>query len=134
MSASIGEESLTMLENAEILKELVEKNGVESEGGKNLDLCREVDIFATVFWDVRWLTITRVRVFGSVLFLTDIDSTFLIYITEDEDNPGEPVLIYENLQVRGPGCSEVGDCEDLDSSDLQDVIDAVKDTIKQTQA
>lgn len=34
MSASIWGESLTILENAAILKELVEKYGVESEGGK----------------------------------------------------------------------------------------------------
>ena len=98
-----------------------------------MDLCRELDLFVTIFWSMRKLSVSRVRVFRSNLFLTDKDSSFIINLTEDEDNPGELLAIYEDLQLRGPGCSVVGECEDLDSSDLLDVLDVVMDTIQQTQ-
>ena len=124
---------LSILEIVARLKELSERYGEESEGGKDLDLCRELDLFVTIFWSMRKLSVSRVRVFRSNLFLTDKDSSFIINLTEDEDNPGELLTIYENLQLRGPGCSEVGECEDLDSSDLLDVLDVVMDTIQQTQ-
>ncbi len=124
---------LSILEIVARLKELSERYGEESEGGKDLDLCRELDLFVTIFWSMRKLSVSRVRVFRSNLFLTDKDSSFIINLTEDEDNPGELLAIYENLQLRGPGCSEVGECEDLDSSDLLDVLDVVMDTIQQTQ-
>ena len=124
---------LSILEIVAWLKELSERYGEESEGGKDLDLCRELDLFVTIFWSMRKLSVSRVRVFRSNLFLTDKDSSFIINLTEDEDNPGELLAIYENLQLRGPGCSEVGECEDLDSSDLLDVLDVVMDTIQQTQ-
>ena len=124
---------LSILEIVARLKELSERYGEESEGGKDLDLCRELDLFVTIFWSMRKLSVSRVRVFRSNLFLTDKDSSFIINLTEDEDNPGELLAIYENLQLRGPGCSVVGECEDLDSSDLLDVLDVVMDTIQQTQ-
>ncbi len=124
---------LSILEIVARLKELSERYGEESEGGKDLDLCRELDLFVTIFWSMRKLSVSRVRVFRSNLFLTDKDSSFIINLTEDEDNPGELLAIYENLQLRGPGCSVVGECEDLDSSDLLDVLDIVMDTIQQTQ-
>lgn len=124
---------LSILEIVARLKELSERYGEESEGGKDLDLYRELDLFVTIFWSMRKLSVSRVRVFRSNLFLTDKDSSFIINLTEDEDNPGELLAIYENLQLRGPGCSEVGECEDLDSSDLLDVLDVVMDTIQQTQ-
>lgn len=121
---------LSILEIVARLKELSERYGEESEGGKDLDLCRELDLFVTIFWSMRKLSVSRVRVFRSNLFLTDKDSSFIINLTEDEDNPGELLAIYENLQLRGPGCSVVGECEDLDSSDLLDVLDVVMDTIQ----
>lgn len=124
---------LSILEIVARLKELSERYGEESEGGKDLDLCRELDLFVTIFWSMRKLSVSRVRVFRSNLFLTDKDSSFIINLTEDEDNPGELLAIYEDLQLRGPGCSVVGECEDLDSSDLLDVLDVVMDTIQQTQ-
>lgn len=124
---------LSILEIVARLKELSERYGEESEGGKDLDLCRELDLFVTIFWSMRILSVSRVRVFRSNLFLTDKDSSFIINLTEDEDNPGELLAIYEDLQLRGPGCSVVGECEDLDSSDLLDVLDVVMDTIQQTQ-
>ena len=124
---------LSILEIVARLKELSERYGEESEGGKDLDLCRELDLFVTIFWSMRKLSVSRVRVFRSNLFLTDKDSSFIINLTEDEDNPGELLAIYEDLQLRGPGCSVVGECEDLDSSDLLDVSDVVMDTIQQTQ-
>lgn len=121
---------LSILEIVARLKELSERYGEESEGGKDLDLCSELDLFVTIFWSMRKLSVSRVRVFRSNLFLTDKDSSFIINLTEDEDNPGELLAIYENLQLRGPGCSVVGECEDLDSSDLLDVLDVVMDTIQ----
>ena len=124
---------LSILEIVARLKELSKRYGEESEGGKDLDLCRELDLFVTIFWSMRKLSVSRVRVFRSNLFLTDKDSSFIINLTEDEDNPGELLAIYEDLQLRGPGCSVVGECEDLDSSDLLDVLDVVMDTIQQTQ-
>ena len=124
---------LSILEIVARLKELSERYGEESEGGKDLDLCRELDLFVTIFWSMRKLSVSRVRVFRSNLFLTDKGSSFIINLTEDEDNPGELLAIYEDLQLRGPGCSVVGECEDLDSSDLLDVLDVVMDTIQQTQ-
>ncbi len=69
MSASIWGESLTILENAAILKELVEKYGVESEGGKNLDLCEDAMLLPTIFDEPTQLIVQRLRVFGDFFFL-----------------------------------------------------------------
>lgn len=121
---------LTVLEIASKLKEITEQFGEESEGGKNLDLCETVFLFPTIFFDTCMLAVERVRTFGSYVFLTDKDYSFIVGISEDEENPGEPLLIYENLLLRGPGCSEVGKCEGIDSYDMEFILEIVMETIK----
>ena len=122
-----------ILESAARLRELAEQFGEESEGGKNLDLCEEVEIYPTIFFDPELLVISRVRVYCDQLFLTDKDYTFIIVISEDEDNPGQPELIYENLLIRGPGCSEVGECEDVDPYDIQYILDVAEEAVRKAQ-
>jgi hypothetical protein len=132
MSASIWGESLTILENAAILKELVEKYGVESEGGKNLDLCEDAMLLPTIFDEPTQLIVQRLRVFGDFIFLTDKEDNFIINLEEDDENPGHELLIYENILFRktyGPGYSEVGECEDVDPYDIQIIVNIAKQTV-----
>lgn len=122
---------MTILKIAAKLRELTEQYGEEFEGGKNLDLCEEVELYPTIFFDMRRLLIERVRTIDADVILTDKDGGFIITISEDEEYPGESLLIYENLQVNGSGCSEVGECEDLDTEDLERVLKIAIETIKQ---
>lgn len=123
---------MPILESAAKLKDLVEEHGVESEGGKNLDLCESAHILTFVFGEEMHLYVTRVRTFDGTVFFTDGDYNFFIDLLEDEQNPGRPLLIYENEQFRrinGPGFSEVGECEDTDPFDIEKVLYIAQVTI-----
>lgn len=121
---------LTIHEIATKMKELAEQYGEEAECGMNLNLCETVILYSTIFFDMRRLLIDKVGVIDGEVFLTDKRGSFIITMY-DEENLGEMQFIYENLLVNGPGCSEVGECEDVDSEDLDSVLKIVLKTIKQ---
>lgn len=123
---------MPILESAAKLKDLVEGYGVDSEGGKNLDLSESAHILTYVFDEPMHLYVTRVRTFDGTVFLTDEEYSFFIDLLEDEQNPGKPLLLYENelfRRVNGPGCSEVGECLDTDPFDIEKVLFIAQITI-----
>lgn len=127
---------MPILESAAKLKDLVEEYGVESEGGKNLDLRESAHILTYVFGEEMHLYVTRVRTFDGTVFLTDGEYNFFIDLLEDGQNPGQPLLIYENEQFRrinGPGFSEVGECEDTDPFDIEKVLYIAQVTINKNE-
>ena len=128
---------MTILEIADKLRELTEKYGVDSEGGKDLDLRESITVYPTIFGELEQLIVTRIRTFVGQVFLTDKDLSYVISLGEDDFIPGKPMLIYENIlfrELNGPGCSEVGECEDLTEEDLQPVLDVALETVTQNNA
>ena len=128
---------LTILEIADKLRELTEQYGVDSEGGKDLILCESIPVYPTIFGELEQLFVTLIRTYVGQVFLTDKDLSYVISLGEDDFIPGKPMLIYENIlfrELNGPGCSEVGPCEDLEADDLQPILDVAMETVKQNNA